>query len=129
MYSFPNLEPVCCSRSSSNCCLLSSIWIAQEAVKVVWYSHLLNFPQFVVIYKVKDFGIINKAVINQVDVFLEFSCFLYDPMDVGNLTSGFSVFLNPARVSRSSRFTYCSSLTWRILSITLLVCEMSANVR
>ena len=37
-------------------------------------------------------------------------------------------FLKPARTSGSSRFTYCWSLTWRILSITLLVCEMSANV-
>ena len=48
---------------------------------MVWYSHLLkNLPQFVVIYTVKGFGIVNKA-----DVFLEFSCFFYDPMDVGNL--------------------------------------------
>ena len=57
---------------------------------MVCYSHLLkNFPQFVVIYAVKGFGIINKA---EVDVFLEFSCFFNDPMDVGNLTSGSSVF-------------------------------------
>ena len=57
---------------------------------VVWYSHLLkNFPQFVVIHKVKGFGIFNKA---EVDVFLEYSCFFYDPTDVGNLTSGSSAF-------------------------------------
>ena len=57
---------------------------------MVWYSHLLkNFPQFVVIYTVKGFGIINKA---EVDVFLEFSCFLYDPRNVGNLISGSSAF-------------------------------------
>ena len=57
---------------------------------MVWYSHLLkNFPQFVVIHTVKGFGVINKA---EVDVFLEFSCFLYDPMDVGNLISGSSAF-------------------------------------
>ena len=53
---------------------------------MVWYSHLLkNFPQFVVIYTVKGFGIINKA---EVDVFLEFSCFFDDLTDVGNLISG-----------------------------------------
>ena len=47
---------------------------------VVWYSNLLkNIPQFVVIYTVKGFGIINKA---EVDVFLEFSCFFNDPTDV-----------------------------------------------
>ena len=57
---------------------------------MICYSHLLkNFPQFVVIHTVKDFGVINKA---EVDVFLEFSCFLYDPTDVGNLISGSSAF-------------------------------------
>ena len=57
---------------------------------MVWYSHLLkNFPQFVVIYTVKGFVIINKA---EIDVFLEFSCFFYDPTDVGNLISGSSAF-------------------------------------
>ena len=89
-YSFPNLEPDCCSLSSSNCCFLTCIQVLQEAGKVVWYSHLLkNFPQFVMIYTVKGFGIINKA---EVDVFLELSCFFYDPTDVGNLISGSSAF-------------------------------------
>ena len=51
-----------------------------------WYSHLfMNFPQFVVIHTVKGFGIVNKAEIN---VFLQLSCFLDDPADVGNLISG-----------------------------------------
>ena len=67
------------------------IQISQEAGKMVWYSHLSkNFPQFVVISTVKGFCIINKA---KVDVFLEFSCFLYDPTDVDNLiSSSFAVF-------------------------------------
>ena len=53
---------------------------------MVWYSHLLkNFPQFVVIHTVKGFSTANEA---EVDVFLEFSCFFYDPVDVGNLISG-----------------------------------------
>ena len=57
---------------------------------MVWYSHLLkNFPQFVVIHTVEDFGVVNKA---EVDVSLEFSHFLYGPTDVGNLISGSSVF-------------------------------------
>ena len=57
---------------------------------MVWYSHLLkNFAQFVVIYTVKGFGIVNKA---KVDVFLELSCFFDDPVYVGNLISGSSVF-------------------------------------
>ena len=90
MYSFPNLEPVCCSMSSSNCCLLTRIQISQEAHQVIWYSHLLkNFPQFVVIHTIKGFGIVNKA---EIDVFLEPSCLLDDPADVGNLISGSSAF-------------------------------------
>ena len=90
MYSFPNLEPLHCSMSSSNCCFLTCIQISQEAGKVVWYSHLLkNFPQFVVIHTVKGFCVINKA---EVDVFLELSCFFDDPVNVGNLISGSSNF-------------------------------------
>ena len=57
---------------------------------MVWYSHLFqNFPQFIVIHTVKDFGIDNKA---EIDVFLELSCFFHDPADVGNLISGSSAF-------------------------------------
>ena len=57
---------------------------------MVWYSHLLkNFPQFIVICIVNSFGIVNKA---EIDIFLELSCFLDDPVDVGNLISGSSAF-------------------------------------
>ena len=57
---------------------------------VLWYSHLLkNFPLFVVIDTVKDFGIINKA---EVDIFLELCCFFCDPADIGSLISGSSAF-------------------------------------
>ena len=90
MYSFSYLEPVCCSMSSSNCCFLTSIQVSQEAGQVIWYAHLFqNFPQFIVIHTVKGFGIVNKA---EIDVFLELSCFLDDPADVGNLISGSSAF-------------------------------------
>ena len=86
MYSFPDLEQVSCSISSSNCCFLTCIQISQEAGQVVWYSHLFqDFPQFMVIHIVKGFGIINKA---EIDVFLERSCFFDDLADVGNLFSG-----------------------------------------
>ena len=90
MYYFHNLEPICCSMSSSNCCFLTCIQISQEASQVVWYSRIIqNFPQFVVIHTVKGFGVVNKA---EVVVFLELSCFFHDPADVGNLISGSSVF-------------------------------------
>ena len=94
---------------------------------MVWYSHLLkNFPPFVVIHRVKGFGIVNKA---EADVFLELSCFFDDPTDVGNSISGSSAF------SKSSlniwNFTVHVLLKsgWRILSITLLACEISAIVQ
>ena len=78
------------SMSISNCFFLTCTQISQEAGKVVWYTHLFqNFPQFIVIHTVKGFGIVNKE---EVDVFLELSCFFDDPTDVGNLNSGSSAF-------------------------------------
>ena len=56
--------------SGSNYCFLTCIPVSQETGKVVWYSDLFkNFPQFIVIYTVKGFGIVNKA---EVDVFFLF---------------------------------------------------------
>ena len=73
---------------------------------MVWNSHLFqNFPQFIVIHTVKGFGIANKA---EIDVFLELSCFFYDPVDVGNLTSG------------SSAFSKSSLNIWKFLVYVLL---------
>ena len=107
---------------SSNYCFLTYIHVSQEA-QVVWYSHYLkNFPQFVVIYTVKGFSVVNEA-----DIFLEFSCFFYDPNAVCKLISSSLSFLNSPSFG-SSWFTYCWSLTLRILSTTLLACEMSAIV-
>ena len=76
--------------SGSNCCFLISIQISQEAGQVVWYSHLFQkFLQFIVIYTVKGFGIVNKP---EIDVFLELSYFVDDPADVDILLSGSSTF-------------------------------------
>ena len=73
---------------------------------MVWYSHLFkNFSQFVVIHTVKGFGIVNKA---EIDVFLELSCFFYDPADVGNLISG------------SSAFSKSSLNIWKFMVLVLL---------
>ena len=124
MYSFPYLELVCHSMSIINCCFLTCIKISQEVSQVVWYSHLFqNFPRFIVICTVKDFGIVNKA---EVDVFF-WNCLAFSMIQ--QMLAIWSVvplpFLNPAWASRSSQFTYCWSLAWRILSITLLACELS----
>ena len=92
--------------SSSNCCFLTCIPVSQEAGQVVWYSHLFqNFPQFIVIHTVKSFSIVNKA---EIDVFLELSCFFYDPADVGNLICG------------SSSFSKTSLNIWKLLVHILL---------
>ena len=89
-----------------NCCFLTCKLISQEAGKVVWYFHLfMNFPQFVVIQLFKDFSIVNDA---EVDVFLKFPCFFYDPMDVSNLISG------------SSAFSKSSLYIWKFLVHVLL---------
>ena len=95
---------------------------------MVWYSHLFqNFPQFLVIHTVKGFGIVNKA---EIDVFLELSCFFHDPADVDNLISGSSAFSKTSlNIWKLMVHLMLKSLAWRILSITLLACEMSATVR
>ena len=67
--------------------------VSQETGKVMCYSHLLkNFSQFVVIHIVKGFTVVNKV---EVDGFLEFPCFPYDPMNIGNFISGSSAFSKP----------------------------------
>ena len=92
--------------SSSNCCFLTCIQISHEAGQVVWHSHLLkNFPQFIVIHTVKGFGLVNKAEVN---IFLEFSYFFYDPLDIGNL------------ISCSSAFSKSSLNIWKFMVHVLL---------
>ena len=77
---------------------------------MVWYSHLFqNFPQFVLAHTVKGFGIVNKA---EVSIFLELSCFSYDPANVVNLISG------------SFSFSKSSGDTWKFL-----VCIMPKPTR
>ena len=93
-----------------------------------WYSHLFqNFPQFIVIHTVKGFGIVNKAEI-EIVVFLELSCFFDDPTDVGNLTSGSSAFFKSSLNIWKFTGQVLLKPGLRLLSSTVLVCEMSAIV-
>ena len=72
---------------------------------MVWYSHLFqNFSQFIVIHTVKCFNVVSEA---EVYVFLEFSYFLYDPVDVGNLISGSAAFLKSSLYIWKFSVTYC----------------------
>ena len=115
----------CCSMSSSNCCFLTCIQVSQEAGQVVWYSCL--FQNFAVYcdphsqrlwqsIKQKQMFFWNSLVFLMIQMLAIWSLF---PLP----------FLKPAWTSGSSRFTYCWSLAWRILSITLLACERSATVQ
>ena len=89
-YFFHNFEPVHFSMSDYNCGFLACIQVSQKAGNMFWYSYLFkDFTQFVVIYTVKGVSIVSKA---EVGDFLKFSCFSYDPMNVGNLISGSSAF-------------------------------------
>ena len=94
MDSCPDLEPVHCFMSGSYCCFLTCIEVSHEASNVIWYSHLFkNLAQSVVVYTIKGFSVVIKEV---------------------------NVFLNSlAWTSGISQFTYCWSLAWRMLSITL----------
>ena len=114
--------------SSSDCCFLTCKQISQEAGQVVWYPHLFkSFPQFVVNHTVKGYSLLNKA---EVDVFLELSGFFSMIQQMLAIWSLVPLpFLNPAWTPGSSWFMSCCSLAWRILSITLLVCEMSSIVQ
>ena len=89
---------------------------------MVWYSPLFkNFPQFVVIHIVKGITIVDEA---EVDVFLEFPCFLYNLTDVGSLIFG----------SKSSLYIWDFSVyvlrkpRLKDFENYLLACEMSAVV-
>ena len=109
--------------STSNYCFLTCIQVSQEAGVVGWYSQLLkNFPQFIVIHTVKEFSIVNEE---EVDAFLEFSCFFYDGSNWISCSSAFS---------KLSLYIWKFlvllhwSLAWKILSMTLLECKISTIV-
>ena len=113
--------------SSSNCCFLACIQVAQKAGQVAWYSQLLkNFPQFAVIHMLKGFSIVSEA---EVDVFWNSFAFSMIQQMLAIWLLVPVPLLNPTWPSGHSWFTYCWSLAWRILSITLLACGMTAVVQ
>ena len=100
----PNFEPVHCSMSSSICCFLISRFLRRQ---VRWSGIPISWRIFhsLLWSRVKGFKVVNEA---EVDVFLEFPCFFYDPADVGNLISG------------SSAFSKSSLYIWKFLVHILL---------
>ena len=104
--------------SCSNCCFLACI----QSSQVLWSDIpiFLRIFQFVVTHTVKGFSRIhvfwNSLAFSMIQQMLAIWSLVPLP------------FLNPAWTSGSFQFTYCWSLAWRILHITLLACEMSAVV-
>ena len=106
--------------SSSNCCFLTCIQVSQEAGQVVWYSHLFqNFPVCCDPHSQRLWHSqwSSSRFFSGTPLLFQWS---------GNFSLVPLPFLNPAWRPGSSQFTYCWSLAWRILNITLLACKMSA---
>ena len=127
-----NIQPWCTPSPIWNqfvpCPVLTvSSWPANRFLRrqVRWSGIPISWRIFhiIVIHTVKGFGIVNKV---ERDVFLELSCFFFFFM-AQQMFAIWSLivlpFLKPSWTSGSSRFTYCWSPAWRILSITLLACE------
>ena len=125
MYSFPSFEPVHCSMSRSVASCIAYGFLRNQ---VMWSDIPISLRifQFVVIHTIKGFSIVNET---QVDGFSGIPLFF--SMIQHMLAIWFLVplpFLNPAWTSESFQFTYYWSLAWRIWSIILIACEMSAIV-
>ena len=117
-------QSVCCSISGSNCCFLFCIQISQEAGKVFWYSHLFkNIPQFVAIHTFKGFSVVSEA---EVDVFSGILLLYLWCSGCWQLDPGSSAFSKSSLNIWKFSVHICWSLAWRILSIVLLTCEISA---
>ena len=119
---FPNFEPVHCSMSSSNCCFLTHIRVSQEEGKVVSYSHL--FKKFSTVCCDPHSQRLYHSQLNRS------RCFFWNSFPFSIIQRMLTIwslvplpFLNISYTFGSSRFTYCWSLVWRILSITLLAGE------
>ena len=71
------------------CCFLAHIQVSPETGEVIWSLRICHSLLW---SRVKGFCIVNEA---EVDVFLEFPCFLHDPTNVGILISGSPAYLKP----------------------------------
>ena len=126
MYSFPNLKPIHCSISGSNCCFFACIQVSQETGKVVWYSHLFqNFPVCCYPHSQRLW----HSQQSRSRCFYGTLAFLM----IQWMSAIWSLvplpFLNSACTSGGSQFMYCWTLAWSILSMVLLACEMGAFVQ
>ena len=107
-------------------CFLTCIQVSQETDKTVWYSHLSkSFSQFTMIPTVKGFSIVDET---EIDVFLEFPCFLNDPVNVGNLVSDSSAFSKPSLNIWKFMVHIVLKTSLKDFEHYLLACEMGATL-
>ena len=126
LYSFLNLESISCSIWGSNCCFLTHIQVSQETDKMVWNSCLSkSFPQFVMIYLVKGYSIVDET---EIDVFVKFPHLFYNPANAGNLISSSSSSYKPTLDIWSFLVCIRPQPACKLLSNTLLAWEMSVTV-
>ena len=78
------------------------------------------------IYTVKGYSMINET---ELDVFLNFPCFLYDPTNVGSLISGSFAFSKPSLYIWKFSIEVLLKPGLKVLSITLLAWEVRAVVQ
>ena len=124
-----NIQPWCppfpiLYQSVVPCSLLTvASWPAYRFHKrqVRWSSIPISLwvCQFVVIHITNSFSVVNEA---EVDFFLEFSCFFYDPTDVGNLISCSSAF------SKSSSFHTSLVTIDSVLLISIYHSSFAKNI-
>ena len=129
MYSFPNLELACCFMSSSNYCFLTRIQVFQETGKWSAILNSKNFPQFVIIHIVKGFGLVTET---------EVDGFSWNSLALSMIQQMLTIWYLVSAFAKSSLYLFYIielldvlgswTLAWRILSITLLACEMSTTV-
>ena len=94
MYSFLNLNQSVVPYKVPTVASWPAHRFLRRQVRWVWYSYLSKgFPQFVMIHTVKGFCTVNET---EIDVFLKFPCFLYNPTNVGDLISSSSAFSKPS---------------------------------
>ena len=127
-----NIQPWCTpfpilNQSTVPCLVLSvDSWPAHRFLRkrVRWSGIPISWRIFhsLLIHIVKSLHTVNEA---KVDVFLEFSCFFVIQWLLAIWSLVPLLLLNPACTSGHSWFTYCLSLAWMILSITILACKTS----
>ena len=108
--------------SSSNCCFLTCIQVSQKAGQVVWYSHLLkNFPQFIVIHKVKGFGIVNKA-----EVYVSSGISQARILEWVAISSsrGFSQLRDQTHIPCVGRWALYHCATWGCIQVSQKACQV-----